>query len=195
MNVNKIDICNMALALIGADIICETGEPSKEARASAIFYENVKNKALAKYDWPFASKTSKLVMLKSQETDGLNRFQLPIDCLIPRELLNASPADTFAIQSDVILTNLKEAVLRYTFSSEETYVFPPDFIDGLVYLMASDMAVFLTDSPQAAQIFASAAETKLENASASLALFKAKGDSPMPITHKYAGISERFSNI
>lgn len=49
MNINKINICNMALALMGADIISEMDEPSKEAKACKVFYENTKNKLLARY--------------------------------------------------------------------------------------------------------------------------------------------------
>lgn len=39
----------MALALMGADIISEMDEPSKEAKACKVFYENTKNKLLARY--------------------------------------------------------------------------------------------------------------------------------------------------
>lgn len=185
----------MALALIGADIICETGEPSKEAKACAIFYENVKNKALAAYDWPFASKTSMLSKLKTEMTNGLNYFAMPSDCLAPRELLNASYSDTFCLEGGTIVTRMEFANLRYTFSSEDTYIFPPDFIDGVAYLLASTVAVFLADSPEASQLFASSADVKLEYAAASLALFKAAGCSILPLGNKITGLSQQLSNI
>lgn len=162
MKTNKIRICNMALALTGAEMISETEEPSKEAKACKIFYENAKNKLLSKYDWPFASKRASLARLKTCK-DGINRFRLPADILVPREVENSSSGD-WSVEGNDLITPLEKAVLRYTADISETGLFTPNFIDALAYCLAADMAVFLTDSPEAAQTFASMGEKKLKEA-------------------------------
>lgn len=160
----------MALALMGADIISEMDEPSKEAKACKVFYENTKNKLLARYDWPFASKTVNLQKLKS-ENGVKNRFKLPMDMLTPRE--TTSP-DGYEIEGNVLFTSLEKVTLRYTSAIDDTGLFSPHFIDALAYSLASDMTVFLTDGIESAGIFTAAAEKKLEDAAAAMALFTAR---------------------
>lgn len=171
MNVNKINICNMALALMGADIISEMDEPSKEAKACKVFYENTKNKLLARYDWSFASKTVNLQKLKS-EHNAKNRFKLPADTLTPREI--TSGAAHYEIEGNVLITGLEKVTLRYTAAIDDAGLFSPHFIDALAYALASDMTVFLTDGIESAGIFTAAAEKKLEDAAIALALFTAR---------------------
>ena len=50
---SKIGICNLALAHLGADSIRSFEETNKRARMADVFFDQVRDYLLSKFDWPF----------------------------------------------------------------------------------------------------------------------------------------------
>ena len=88
---SKIEICNVALALLGEDSIRAFDEKNKRARMADVFFDFTRDYLLAKFDWPFARRFKKLQplavqQLKMEVPAGKFAYELPADCHTPRDI-------------------------------------------------------------------------------------------------------------
>lgn len=173
MAVSQVQICNMALAHVGATPIEAMNERTKEASQCRLWYDVCRQQALGQYNWGFARKRRTLACHGDDPPDSWGyRYQYPVDCLKARWIVN--PYDStgigapFIIGSDIamyfpnasdaipfvvewapngtksILTNHECPELLYTFDQTEPGFFSHHFIDCLSWLMASRMAFTIT---------------------------------------------------
>lgn len=161
---DKITIANMALSHLGASTEIQDfdTDKTKEAQACRRFYDNLRQKVLRDFDWPFANAIDFLSQLPNPT--GLSQptvewsywYRYPSTAIAIRRILNgATRSDTadsradFAVGRDaagrVIYTNqAAPAQIQYTYDETDATRFPPDFADALSLLLASRMAPRLT---------------------------------------------------
>lgn len=163
MAASVISICNMALARIGvSSFISALNEPSNEARACNLFYEQMRDYALRDFSWNFANKRVALADAGTPPTNWAFKYGYPSDCLKARAIVvpgMAVPRNDQRIPYElgydngqrVIYTNQEQAELQYTVRVEDPIVFDPMFASALAYLLASEIAMPLSVQPAIAK--------------------------------------------
>ncbi len=139
--VSKIDICNLALAMLGAEAIRDFSEPTKRAHMSEIFYDYARDYLLSKFDWPFARSLNKLNPIAPavlEVPNGQFAFSLPADCITPRDMYPQGSSTWWEVIGDLLYCKQETDVYLYftkriTDSTKFSYTF--------VNLMALAMAV------------------------------------------------------
>lgn len=166
---SKVVIGNMALSNLGAKANIESfTENSAEARAINLWYNQSRQEILEQHDWSFAMRRLTLTSHSDVPPDGVwaYRYQYPNDCLRARELVNTTTVHEAIVrgvpvsyvQPDAIpysieistdgtlsiLTDLSNAILRYTFDQENPTLYPRRFTRALAYLLSYHIAIALT---------------------------------------------------
>lgn len=150
---SEIDICNLALARLGdAATVASIDPPEGSAQAEhcARFYPIARDSLLEMHAWRFATKRATLALLSADSYNWGYAYAQPSDTLRLLAVLPASGAsdddsqdyepETDANGDQMILTNLEEATLRYTFRLTDTTRFSPLFVDAFAWLLASHIA-------------------------------------------------------
>jgi len=144
MAYSKINICNMALAALGADPIRSFSESNKRAKQCEIFYDLVRDYLLFKFDWGFARGFKKLQRLEDIDTpEGTYAFGLPADCKIVRDLYPRGSKQWWDILNGAFICRVTEGAQIYYTRNVET---PTQFSDAFAYLLSLLLAVKLAPS-------------------------------------------------
>lgn len=157
----EVSICNLALSNLGdAQTVNSIDPPDGSAEASkcAQFYPIARDAILEDHEWSFTIRHQSLASLGSPPADWRYRYALPAGCI---EMLRVAPPDSheakdFIVEGDdaegfVILTNVEQAVARYRVRVTDTTLFPAKFTQALSWLLASYLAVPVTQDPQLRQ--------------------------------------------
>lgn len=152
--INKIDICNMALAQLGQEPIASLEQDDERARRFRLFYEPVKQEVLRTHHWGFACGESSLDLLDTlSEGKFPYVYAYPQDCLFVRKVFaaatNGNPAPfqegyRHDFQARVILCALPQAKVQYTRDVKDSSVFDAAFVKAFSLALAADLAVSLT---------------------------------------------------
>ena len=116
---SKIAICNTALGMLGASPIRAFDEDSKRARACDVMYETVRKYLLAKFDWPFARTYAKLQAVDVEGPpeiivpSGYVMYQLPADCITPRDIAPLGSKDVWQVLGNTILVKSTTTDVTY----------------------------------------------------------------------------------
>lgn len=159
---SKTDICNMALGNIAhtefiADIEMET---TPAARACKRYYKQNVYSMLESFDWSFARKREDLAILDGEVSKEYKFvYAMPNDCLKPRRIdqvrfcgeymvpVNQLISFEVGLSSDgktrAIFTDEPNAVLVYTTSETNEYVFTANFTAALSWLLGASLATAL----------------------------------------------------
>lgn len=169
---SDIQICNMAIGALGSGkLIANFTEKSDEARACNLHYDTARDKVLAEFPWPFASKYGALGLVATTPNDDwLYSYGYPSDCITAIKVVGAgrNPARNQEIPfevgnsgtSRIILTNQADAVLKYTARITNTGLFPPDFVKVLSLYLAAQIGPSITGGdpfkavPRVTQLYA-----------------------------------------
>ena len=147
---SNIQICNVALNRLGADIIRSFTEDNKAARACSIAYEDCRDELLAQANWTFARRTVKLAQVADVEHPHYNYvYQLPDDCITPYyiaygHIRYGRISNNWEVEGDKLLTNFSEVYLTYVRDVVETKFFTKPFEKALAACIAADIAYTMT---------------------------------------------------
>jgi hypothetical protein len=195
MAVSQVQICNMALAHVGATPIESMNERTKEASQCRLWYDSCRKQVLGAYNWGFARKRRTLACHGDDPPSSwAYRYQYPVDCVkarwisnpfdntgigapfiigndIANEYRNASDAIPFVVEfapngTKCILTNEQCPELIYTFDQDEPGFFSDHYVDTLAWLMASRMAFTITGKRNIANDALKAYDYMVRNAAA-----------------------------
>jgi len=153
--VSKVGICNIALAMLGAAPIKNFNE-NKRGRQCEVFYHSTVAYLIEQYDWTFARKYVSLnqVVLTDDVPEGLYTYQLPADCLIPRELSPRGSRNFWEIAGDVLYCKQEIANLYYTRNDFDVARFSRTFENLAAAGIASKLAPSISqDVKLAATLF------------------------------------------
>lgn len=158
---DKIDICNMALARIGVESIESLGEASEPARVCRQFYDHARRVVLRRFPWTFATRRMQLALLPTVPENFLYAYRYPAQCEFLRKLYNENydniPAYTaYQVVSDregrVIYTNERNVSAEYTADIQDCNLFDEQFSDVLGWKLAAEIAFKLTGNMQVASM-------------------------------------------
>lgn len=137
----KIDICNQALSLIGADSITSLEEQTSTARRMKTIYNTSKQALLRLHPFQCATKRIKLSPLSTApEFEYAYQFQLPDDLV---RIINTNTED-YVIESDRLLSNSNQLHLVYVFNLQNEERFDTLFTECLVLYLASKISKAIT---------------------------------------------------
>ena len=151
---SEVEICNLALSHIGASAtISSLSEQSEEAFHCNLLYADLRDAVLRAHPWVFTTRHIALSDVGDPPGNWLYRYSYPNDCLVAREILQtAVPGDSIpfevalgdAYNSRVILTDLDDAILIYTYKVTNPLVFDPLFVQALSWRLAAELCMPLT---------------------------------------------------
>ena len=163
MSLSKAKLYNITLNILGVSTPLENAN-STDNRAILLnnYYEIARDYVLKDFDWNFASQYRKLT-LRNDYTNEESKFgfcyDYPNDCICAREIYdyNSKKLQKFIISSlsngqKVILTDVEDAILRYTKKIEKEVYFAPEFSLALAYYLASLTSSVLVGSIQKGEL-------------------------------------------
>lgn len=153
---SEVDICNLALIRLGANVISSLDESSDVARMCSHLWPSVRDDVLSLHPWNCAVKRASLARLSSTpETEFSYMYQLPTDFL---RLLDIDGVDweDFRVETyegnKVILCDVTTCVIRYIFRNEAVVTYDPGLVDVLAARMEAELAFGVTRSASRAQL-------------------------------------------
>ena len=162
MLTKNVSLANASLLLIGASRIASFDEESSEAVTVNEFYERSYQYLISLYPWHFASKTitlSRLPEVPAQEYQY--KYRLPSDLIrVQRVFPNVS---SYKILNDELHADYKDLSLKYQYRAPEEYM-PIYFEQAMVYYLASQICITLTEDTQRAAVLAGLADTHIKKA-------------------------------
>lgn len=156
---SETSICNKALTALGANTIIALTDKTDEARICNEHYDACRDAVLEDDDWSFAIKTSRLSSSITQinspsgygTVDLVNwahAFQKPPDLLRILSVKDAAGRDIeWVVEGSHIYTNAGSIILRGVYKIIDPSYFSPRFVQALVYLLAANICLPITESP------------------------------------------------
>lgn len=147
MTISKAQIFNITLNILGVSTPLENADCS-DSRAILLnnYYELARDYVLKDFDWNFASAYKELSLCANRDVLSQYKYcyNYPNDCICARDIFEKddNKLQKFIISSDesggrVILTDAKNAILRYTRRVEKEVYFSCEFSMAISYYLAS----------------------------------------------------------
>jgi hypothetical protein len=154
--VNEVEICNLALARIGAPVIRTINDGTTSSEYVARFYPISRDVLLADGFWGFAQAVATLNSV-SETFDGWDYvYKVPEGMLRARKVF-VSDMEREEYDFDLgfsvvegerrILTTVDSAKILYTPKITDPDVFPPYFVDMLAWFIAAQLCLPLRADP------------------------------------------------
>lgn len=155
---SKIKICNWALSRIAVSTTIDSiDEPSEEAKACALFFDQVRDEVLREFDWAFATRYVHLALIPGWESQEWRfAYRYPAEALRIVRLVQPGrrppqvPRVKYAVSGDVvgrmILTDQEEAEAVYIARVTDPAQWPQDFASLVAWRLASEIAAPLSQS-------------------------------------------------
>lgn len=144
------EICNSALAKIGAARITALEEGSKNANLCAELYERCRDDLLRAHSWNFATARAKLAREATTPVFGFAyAYALPADwmrCVDAYGDAGGAAQIIYRVEGDCLLSDADDAFLCYIRRVEDANLMPADFREALACLMARELAVPIAQS-------------------------------------------------
>ena len=159
MATTALDICNLALAKVGASIQVTdiTGTPtSNEAALCKLMYPLSRDFVLREAPWNFATKTAALAGSTTGPSHWAYQYDYPSDCIRLLKVLGTTsprvdepqPFEVFnSGTAKKIATNQASASARYTMQVTDPGLFDFQYIQALATYLAAELSVALSRSP------------------------------------------------
>lgn len=198
---DKITICNMALAYIGESPIESITESSEQARRCAQFYEHDRRYLLRRYSWAFAKRRAELAQIPETPPDYAYAYRYPANCVCLRKVYSISETAydsvEYIIASDdegrVIYCDEPRIYVEYTADIDDTNIMDEQFCEALAWKLAASMAFKLVGQPELTKLALEQCERICQEAAASAASEQNSGLGKTP--GKLAICNMALSNI
>lgn len=153
---SNTEICNLALSHLGTDKeISSLTEKSAEARACNRLYEIVRDKVLADFPWPFATRVASLALVEEDPTEEWKySYRYPTDAMQIHRILSGLRNDNrqsrapYRIMSDsagkLVYSDIQNAQIEYTVNEDSAERYPADFVMAMSLLLAHYIAPKVT---------------------------------------------------
>jgi hypothetical protein len=139
MGLNKVEICNFALAKLGATRIGSLTDSSEEARQCNIFYDQTVREILREYPWSFATEAVQLAQSTTTPLlDFKYQYALPDDYMRVWRMNDGT--ERYDIRGNYIHTDASSCKILYTKEITDPTLFDPLAVRALYTLLASKIA-------------------------------------------------------
>ncbi len=147
---SKVEVCNQALIMLGADVISSLDESNKRATLCNTMYDPTRMAVLRYHNWGFARARRDLAMLSEAPPFGFAYyFQLPSDCLRIRGIyqINEMPyQERYAREGDRLAINISPCKIIYTKDETNPSRFDSLFVKAFAAWLAFELALPITGS-------------------------------------------------
>lgn len=163
---SKVDICNMALSVLG-DVATVTSIDPPDGSAQADhclrFYSQAVMELIASHNWSFATRRAKLNAMAAVPLGvipGEKAFVLPADC---QKIVSVASADIMPYRNikfrkeffedhEVVVTRAPSILLTYITSEIQDGLLPPTFVTALIHRLAAYLAGPLVPGSSGAEL-------------------------------------------
>lgn len=171
MALSEVQICNLALGWLGAELITSLGDDNDGAKLCNVNYPSARDTLLEMRDWSFAIKRRILTPLLEPPVHTYSQaFLIPADVIRTLMVDDTTFADSlldWTKEGNQILANVEKIYITYISRITDTVVFTPTFAQALAQRLAADMAIPLTESRTLQESHWALFEAKFEEASTS----------------------------
>lgn len=180
MATSKVEICNSALAKIGAQGISDLSDASPAAFLCNQLYDTLRKEVLRSHPWNFAIKRQSLTVSPTAPVWGFARaFPLPANCL---RVLETEEEGTDWQKEDhdgtsAIVTDASSCKIKFIYDVEDVALFDANFCESLAFRIASDLAIPLTSQNSLAESM----ETKYRRSVAQARSFDGQEGTPQQV--------------
>jgi len=134
-----VDICNMALQILGTRKISSFDDETVEARLCKTQYPLSRMSLLREHPWNFAIKRVDLAPLSDKPVFGwTHQFEKPGDFIRLLEVMDQTVGD-YIFEGNKILANTNILNIRYVSNVTEAFFFDTEFISVLAYHLAVEL--------------------------------------------------------
>jgi hypothetical protein len=159
---NKIDICNSALARCGGEAIIALTDTSKRAVTVSKQYEITLREMLNDSPWNFAITRAELSQSGEPLFGHVASYKLPDNCVRVLELDNRIP---YRVESGFIVCDTLELIkIKYIAFIDDPTKYSGSFIKALSLKLAEDISYILVQSAALQEAIAKEAERYLRKA-------------------------------
>jgi hypothetical protein len=163
---NKIEMCNSALLLVGGQTINNLDEPTQEARGCKVFWEQTKTGVLAAHPWNCATSWHVPGMVGESGQNGAPAwpyryaFSLPPDCLRVLRIESGLPTGSLATgaarpipflvardgERRLLCCDLLQPTLVYIANITNPDMISPGIRDVIIFQLAAKLALHMAES-------------------------------------------------
>lgn len=145
---SKVDIVNLALALIGGKPILSFDDlNSKEATLARSTYDALRDDCLEAHPWRFATKRADLVKSATVPDFGYSSaWDVPNDCLRVLSIEGTGPGGlSWVREGDLVLCDIDAPCeARYIWRNEDVITYSPSFIKTFSQRLQAEWAEAIT---------------------------------------------------
>lgn len=145
--ITEARICNAALIKVGADRIANLSQDKKEAKLCNVLYEMKRDELLALHEWNFAIERKELAAdSEAPIADFSYQYSLPTTPKCLRVLEVTESFGNWTIEGNKLLTDDSAVEIRYIAQVTDTSKFSRQFVAALTALLASELALAISDN-------------------------------------------------
>lgn len=150
MVTSEIEIYNLALMRLGAEMLRDPQEDNNEGRACRASYPRVVSYLLSNYWWTFARATAPITKEPREHPVYDFIYHMPSDCLTPMFLSERRELDRWEVEGRYIVTNVNTSWLWYVKKIDNVSLFTASFVQAVAVLMEADIALAITNDKKLA---------------------------------------------
>jgi hypothetical protein len=141
---DRVSICNFALAKVGEQRITSLDDKSKNAILCKLHFQQTLDEVLRNHRWNSAMKRAALGADAEAPAFGYEyQYTLPIDCL--RVIRLEEPLDEYRVEGRKLLTDTSPCNILYISRVEDENILDPLLVKVLVIELAIKLAYNLTE--------------------------------------------------
>ena len=154
MAISKIDICNQALSLIGAQNVVALTDKTREAHQCSLWYDQILRAVLVAHPWNFATSREALARVDPAARGEAYSFRYPVNCikiLWVGEEGGTRRADyhvRFTPDGQVVSAQSPAVDAVYIRAVDDTNQYSPGFVECLGLRLAVELAGSLAADKQ-----------------------------------------------
>jgi hypothetical protein len=145
---SQVQICNLALTILGADRITAISDNAENAKRLTAIYFSCLEDVLRAHPWNFAIARQQLAQLATTPVFGYDyEFQLPTDCLRVVEVNDGTNVVTdFKIEGRKLLCNYTGIYIKYVSNVTDPNQYTSQFITVFSSRLAAELAYAITNN-------------------------------------------------
>ncbi len=172
MSLSEVQICNLALGWLGAELITSLLDDNEGAKLCNANYASARDAILESAQWSFAIRRAMLTpVLEEPSFTWGSKFLIPPGVIRLMTVI-ANPATPqvstlWVKEGNFILANDEKLYVTYLARITDTALFTAQFTQALAQRLAADMAIPLTESRSLQETHWALFQRKLDEAIAS----------------------------
>lgn len=147
---NKIQIWNMALALIGEQSVQSASEQSANVDILNRVYDITRKALLEECPWDFAAKVVELAPTTQTPVDYAYEFALPSDMIYLVDVVypsgTSATKEEYQVRQGKLVMDSSQVYVEYTQDITDTAKYSPLFVEALSFGLAMKIAPVRTES-------------------------------------------------